>query len=134
MFNGSKYLQTSAFNNGCSKVYFIVPVNFTLANGFSFKTKDGFNDGNPLKVYYSNNYIPGGNITQASLTDITSNFIIADGKNSIPSTSTGYAANFTNSGTYSIPTSLTGNGYFIFEYDGTTGNTTTIQLDDIVIN
>ena len=128
LFGGNKYLQTSAFNNGCTKAYFVVPVNFALANGFSFKTKDGYNDGDPLKVYYSTDYIPGGNMSQATLVDITSKFAIATGSTS------GYATNFLSSGTYSIPSSLTGNGYFIFEYDGTTGKTTTIQLDDIVIN
>jgi hypothetical protein len=34
---------------------------------------------------------------------------------------------------YAIPNSLIGNGYFIFEYDGTTGISTTIQLDNIVV-
>jgi hypothetical protein len=127
-FGTTKYLQASAFNNGCTKAYFVVPVNFALANGFSFKSKDGFNDGDPLKVYYSTDYIPGGNMSQATLVDITSKFVIATGSK------TGYATNFTDSGTYVIPASLGGNGYFIFEYDGTTGKTTTIQLDDIVIN
>ncbi|WP_395057716.1 DUF5689 domain-containing protein [Flavobacterium sp.] len=127
-FGTTKYLQASAFNNGCTKAYFVVPVNFALANGFSFKSKDGFNDGDPLKVYYSTDYIPGGNMSQATLVDITSKFVIATGSK------TGYATNFIDSGTYVIPASLGGNGYFIFEYDGTTGKTTTIQLDDIVIN
>ncbi len=128
LFSGNKYLQTSAFNNGCTKAYFVVPVDFTAANGFSFKSKDGYNDGDPLKVYYSKDYVPGGVISQATLVDITNSFMVSTGSK------TGYAPVFINSGTYSIPSSLTGNGYFIFEYDGTTGKTTTIQLDDIVIN
>ncbi len=130
-FSSNKYLQATAFNNGCTKAYFIVPVDFTAANGFSFKSKDGYNDGVPLKVYYSTTYVPGGAINATDLVDITSKFAIADGR---PTTATSYASNFTNSGTYAIPATLTGNGYFIFEYDGTTGKTTTIQLDDIIIN
>ncbi len=44
-----------------------------------------------------------------------------------------FVSEFINSGIYAIPNSLTGNGYFIFEYNGTTGITTTMQLDDIVV-
>lgn len=127
-FSGNKYLQMSAFNSGCSKAYFIVPVDMTTANSFSFKTKDGFFDGQPLKVYYSTDYLPTGSIAQATLVDITNKFSLASGDTS------GYATNFTSSGSYSIPSDLTGNGYFIFEYDGTTGKTTTMQIDDIVVN
>ena len=41
---------------------------------------------------------------------------------------------FNSAGTYAIPAGLTGNGYFVFEYVGTTTVTTTVQIDDIVIN
>lgn len=126
-FSANKYLQMSAYNNGCSKAYFIVPVDMTAASGISFKSKDGYNDGNPLKIYYSINYVPGGNVNQATLIDITSKFILSTGNTS------GYASEFINSGIYSIPKDLIGNGYFIFEYDGTTGVTTTLQLDDIIV-
>ncbi|TDD99750.1 DUF5689 domain-containing protein [Flavobacterium cellulosilyticum] len=128
LFSKNKYIKASAFNNGCTKSYFIVPVDFTVANGFSFKTEDGYNDGDPLTVYYSTDYIPGNNVSQATLVNITHKFKISTGNTS------SYAPAFISSGTYLIPTSLTGNGYFIFEYDGTTGITTTMQIDDIVIN
>jgi hypothetical protein len=127
-FSNNKYLQTSAFNNGCLKAYFVVPVDFTAANTFSFKTLDGYFDKQPLKVYYSTNYVPGGEITPDMLVDITSKFTLASGDTS------GYASTFTSSGAYTIPAELTGNGYFIFEYDGTNGATTTMQIDNIVIN
>jgi hypothetical protein len=127
-FSNNKYLQTSAFNSGCLKGYFVVPVDMTAANSFSFKSKDGYYDGQPLKVYYSTDYVPGGDITQATLVDITGKFALAGG------TTSGYATTFTSSGAFQIPTELTGNGYFIFEYNGTTGITTTIQLDDILVN
>lgn len=126
-FGSNKYLQISAYNNGCSKAYFIIPVDMTAASGMSFKSKDGYNDGNPLKIYYSINYVPGGKLNQATLIDITSKFILSTGNIS------GYGSEFINSGIYPIPKDLTGNGYFIFEYDGTTGVTTTIQLDDIIV-
>lgn len=130
-FSGNKYIQMSSFGGTpeANRSLFIVPVNMTAASTMSFKTKDGFNNGNVLKVYYSTNYVPGTQITNATLVDITSNFTIASG------TTSGYAANFTNSGTYNIPAGVTGNGFFIFEYVGNgTGITTTMQIDDIVIN
>ena len=126
-FGANKYLQMSAYNNGCSKAYLIIPVDMTAASGISFKSKDGYNDGNPLKIYYSINYVPGGNVNQATLIDITDKFILSTGNTS------GYGSEFINSGIYPIPKDLTGNGYFIFEYDGTTGVTTTMQLDDIIV-
>ncbi|WP_291097951.1 MULTISPECIES: DUF5689 domain-containing protein [unclassified Flavobacterium] len=128
LFSSNKYIQVSAYNNGCTKAYFVVPVDMTAANSLSFKTKDGYNDGDPLKVYYSTDYVPGNNVSQATLVDITGKFKISTGNTS------GYGSSFISSGTYPIPTSLTGNGYFIFEYDGTTGTTTTIQIDDITVN
>lgn len=127
-FSSNKYIKVSAFNNGCTKAYFIVPVDFTAANGFSFKTVDGYNDGDPLKVYYSTDYVPGNNVGQATLVDITNKFKVSTGN------TTGYGSDFISSGTYAIPASLTGNGYFIFEYDGTTGITTTMEIDNITVN
>ena len=46
-------------------------------------------------------------------------------------TTGGYATNFTNSGDFVIPTDLTGDGFFIFEYSGDGVNSTTIQIDDV---
>ena len=131
-FSGNKYIQMSSFGGTpeANRSLFIVPVNMTTANTLSFKTKDGFNNGAVLKVYYTTNYVPGTQISSATLNNITSSFTIASG------TVTGYATNFTNSGTYTIPASVTGNGFFVFEYvgNGSGGATTTMQIDDIVIN
>ena len=131
-FGGNNYIQMSSnASNEVNTVYFMVPVDFTTANTISFKSKDGFNNGNVLKVYYTTNYTPATDISAATLVDITSQFTIASG------TATGYANNFTNSGNYSIPAAVTGNGFLIFEYSGTgiaPLRTTTIQLDDITIN
>jgi hypothetical protein len=130
-FGGNKYIQMSSFGGTpeANRTLFIVPVNMTSANTLSFKTKDGYNNGNVLKVYYTTNYVPASQITTATLVDITSNFTIASGSTS------GYATNFTNSGTYNIPAGVTGNGFFVFEYVGNgSGTTTTMQIDDIVIN
>lgn len=131
-FSGNKYIQMSSFGGTpeANRSLFIIPVNMTAANTFSFKTKAGFNNGAVLKVYYSTNYTIGSQITTATLVDITSNFAIDNGPSS------GYSTNFLNSGVYNIPASITGNGVFIFEYvgNGNGGVTTTMQIDDIVIN
>ena len=132
IFGGNTYIQMSSFGGTpeANRSLFIVPVNMTAASTLSFQTKAGFVNGNVLKVYYTTNYTPGSQITSATLVDITSNFTISPG---LPS---GYPTDFTASGVYNIPASVTGNGFFVFEYvgNGTTGPTTTMQIDDIVIN
>lgn len=132
-FGGNTYIQVSSFGGGntdTNRSLFIVPVNMTAANTLSFKTNDGFNNGATLKVFYTTDYVPGNQITTATLVDITSNFTISSGNTS------GYGSSFTNSGVYNIPASVTGNGFFVFQYlgNGASGPTTTMQLDDIVIN
>lgn len=131
IFSGNTYIQMSSFGGTpeANRSLFIVPVNMTAANTFSFQTKAGFANGNVLKVYYTTNYVPGNQITLATLVDITSSFTISPG---LPS---GYPTNFTASGVYNIPAGITGNGFFVFEYVGNgTGITTTMQIDNIVIN
>lgn len=131
-FGGNKYIQMSSFGGApeANRTLFIVPVDMTAANNFSFKTLSGFFNGATLKVYYSTDYVPGTNVSGATLTNITSSFIIPNGPTS------GYATTFTSSGVYAIPPAITGNGFFIFEYtgNGTGGPTTTMQIDDITVN
>ena len=128
-FRSNNYLQMGSFGSGgTNKTYFAMPVAFTPGKKLSFKTKDGFYLGPVFKVYYSTNYVPGGDIGKATLVDITSNFKISS------KTLTGYATIFTNSGDYVIPANLTGNGFFLFEYSGTSTVTTTLQIDDIIVN
>lgn len=105
--------------------YFIVPIDFTAANTFKFDVNVGFYNGNALKVYTTTNYTPLGDITNATLTDITSAF-------TIPTTPTTGYGTLAPAGTYNIPAALTGNGFVVFEYSGaSTGVTTTLQLDNI---
>jgi len=132
-FSNNKYIQMSSFGGTpeTNRALFYVPVDMTAANTFSFKTKDGFNNGNVLKVYYTTNYTPGTDVANATLVDITNQFTIASG------TTSGYAATFVNSGIFNIPVTVTGNGFFVFEYVGQAiapAVTTTIQIDDIAIN
>ena len=128
-FRVNKYIQMTGFSSGgINKTYLAIPVAFTPGKKLSFKTKDGFYNGSVLKVYYSTNYVPGGDISKATLVDITASFTIASG------TISGYVASFTLSGNYVIPANLTGNGFFLFEYYGTSTVTTTMQIDDITVN
>jgi hypothetical protein len=134
-FSSNKYIQMSSFGSGgANKSYFFVPVNMTDATNFSFRSNMGFWNGAVLKVYYvlATNYIAGGAIDVTKMVDITSTF-------TIPSTPTsGYGSSFTGSGVYAIPATVTGNGYFVFEYAGDANAfpaiTTTLQLDNIVVN
>lgn len=131
-FGGNKYIQMSSFGGTPeqNRCLFIVPLDFTAANTLSFKTKGGFNNGAVLKVYYSTNYVAGADISTATLTDITSSFNID------PGPSSGYSTSFLNSGSWNIPGALSGIGFIIFEYvgNGNGGITTTMQIDDIVVN
>lgn len=130
---GNKYIQMSSFGGTAevNRTFFYLPVDMTAANTLSFKTKDGFNTGNVLKVYYTTNYTPGTDVANATLVDITNQFTISSG------TTSGYAPTFINSGVFNIPTTVTGNGFFIFEYAGqgiAPAVNTTMQIDDIVVN
>lgn len=132
---GNKYIEMSSFNGTnnpgvVAQAYFFVPVNFTTANTFTFKEEIRFNQGQVLKVYYvsESDYTAGDAIDITKFVNITPNF-------SITYPAIGQSENaFNSAGTYNIPATLTGNGYFVFEYSGNTTVTTTVQIDDIVIN
>ncbi len=134
-FSSNNYIEMSGFNGSGNpgvkaKTYFFVPVDFTAANTFAFKEEIRFNAGEALKVYYvtSANYTAGGIVNLANFTNITSSF-------NITYPAFGSSENsFNTAGTYTIPTILTGTGYFVFEYTSTPTVTTTVQIDDIVIN
>ena len=132
---GNKYIEMSSFNGAGkdgvpSKSYFFVPVDFTSANSFTFKKEIRFNKGEALKVYYvkSSDYSASGPIKLSTFVNITSAFSIV--YPAIDSSDN----SFTSAGIYNIPSSLTGTGFFVFEYTGTATVTTTIQIDDITVN
>jgi hypothetical protein len=135
IFSNNKYIEmTSNASGGANNAYLFVPVNMTAANNFSFKINVGFWNAAVLNVYYvlATDYTPGAKIDTSKMVNITSKF-------TFPTTPTsGYGTTFMSSGVYSIPTTVTGNGYFVFEYAGNANSsplrTTTIQLDNILIN
>jgi hypothetical protein len=126
------FLEMSAFSGNVerNKAYFVVPVDMTVASTFKFDIKAGFYTNSlGLKIYRTANYVPGMKISDATLFDITTSFTLPSGTTS----------SFASAGTYNIPPTVTGNGYFVFEYTGTnisTGPpvTTTVDIDNIVVN
>eukprot|EP01136_Pigoraptor_vietnamica_P026813 Opistho-1_new@82284 len=137
-FSGNKFIEMTSFSGASNpgvpaKTLFFVPVDFDAASTFTFKKEIRFNAGQALNVYYvtAANYTPGQAI--ANMNNFV-NITTGAGFNiTYPATGQSESA-FTSPGTYNIPASLTGNGYFVFEYVGSTTVTTTVQLDDIVIN
>jgi hypothetical protein len=134
-FSSNNYIEMSAYNGASNpglnvKTYFFVPVDFTAANNFTFKKEIRYNAGPALKVYYvtADKYTAGDQVVISNFTDITPSFNI-----SYPAIGSSENS-FSTAGTYSIPASLTGNGYFVFEYVGNAEITTTVQIDDILIN
>jgi len=127
-FQNNKYIESSAFNGSTVQdEWFLYKVDFDNADTFSFKSKDGFNNGDPLSVLYSNDHVVGENILESTWTDITSSFTIATG------TSSGFADNFTGSGDYDL-SGISGEGFIAFRYQGGAATiTTTIQIDDILV-
>ena len=127
-FGNNKYIQMSAYNSdGANEVYFIVPVNFDEADAFSFKTKDGYNNGDALSVYYTTSWQIGGEFATSSLNEITDEFTISSGNTN------GYGSVFVESGEYDL-SGISGNGAIVFKYSGSgSGVTTTIQIDDIMV-
>jgi hypothetical protein len=133
---GNKYIEMTSFNGANNpgapaKTYLFVPVDFTSANTFTFSKEIRYMTGEALKIYYvkSADYQAGFAIDPSKLVNITGSFT------NLIYPENGQSQNtFTTAGTYSIPESLTGNGYFVFEYMGSTTITTTIQIDDIAIN
>ncbi len=132
---GNEFIESTSFGSGGTstgtKSYFFVPVDFTAANSFTFKESMRFNQGVALQVYYVSaaNYTPGNAFSTSDFTNITSNFTTI----SYPALGASEST-FNSAGTYNIPVGLTGNGYFVFEYSGTSTLTTTVQIDDIVVN
>ena len=130
--NGSKCIQMSAYGGAqeSNKSYFIVPVDFTAANALTFQVDaDFFSTAFGLKVYRTTNYVPGEKLSNATLYEISSSFTFP----------TGSTTAFTSAGTYTIPTTVQGNGYFVFEYTGSniagsSLQTTNCNIDTIVIN
>ncbi len=127
-FNNNNYIQLSGnAGTGAFETFFIVPVTFTPGKKLTFDVNVGFYTGDALKVFTSTDYVPLGDVTSATVTDITSAF-------TIPKTPASGYGTFVPAGTYEIPSTLSGKGFVMFKYVGNgSGVTTTIQLDKIAL-
>ena len=127
-FSGNNYIQIGAnAGSGPFEAFFVMPVTFTPGQKITFDVNVGFWTGDALKVFTSTDYVPLGDITSATLTDITSSYTIPK----LPTT--GYG-NFGPAGSYTVPAGLSGKGFVMFKYVGNgSGVTTTIQLDNIKV-
>ncbi|MGH2666550.1 DUF5689 domain-containing protein [Flavobacterium sp.] len=133
IIKSGKFLEMSSFGGTVedNESYFFMPVNMGTASTFTFQIKAQFYNGACLKVYRTENYVPGMNIKDVQLYDITTSF-------TIPTATT---SSFASAGVYNIPANVTGNGYFVFQYVGTSKVysegpvvTTTMQIDNVVVN
>lgn len=128
-FSSNKYAQVTAFNSDESpmEAWLVTPgvsLDGVANPKLTFLTKDGFNNGNGLKVYVSTNF--SGDPSSASWTELSAT--IASG------TASGYAPNFTPSGTIDLSAYSGQTIHVGFEYSGADdGITTTYQIDDIHI-
>lgn len=128
-FSNNKYAQITAFNSGESTVeaWLVTPgvsLDGAASPKLTFRTKDGHNNGNGLKVFVSTDF--SGNAANATWTEL--NATIASG------TSTGYADNFTDSGQIDLSGYSGQTVYIGFQYlGGNDGITTTYQIDDVHI-
>lgn len=135
-FSSNNYIEMTSYVNATTpgvqaRTMFYVPVDFTAANTFTFKKEIRFNAGVALKVYYvrASDHAPGAIPDFTKFTDITTSLGI-----SYPAMGASESAFSNVTNPFAIPASLTGNGYFVFEYVGGGTVTTTVQIDDIVIN
>ncbi len=128
-FDDNQYAQITAFSSGEAvlEAWLVTPtvdLTGTANPKLSFTTKDGFNNGEALKVFISTNF--SGNVENATWTELSAT--IASG------TSSGYAPNFTASGDIDL-SAYAGQSIAVgFQYIGSDGGvTTTYQIDDVAV-
>ncbi|MGC9374915.1 MAG: endonuclease [Bacteroidales bacterium] len=130
-FDGNLYAQFSAYNTGeTTNIGWLITPALDLTGYskviFSFKSKDGYNNGDPLEVFISTNYAGSGDPNGSSWIEL--NPTLSTGN------SGGYATNWTASGDLYL-NDYTGNTVYIaFKYTGGDPSlTTTMQIDDVLV-
>lgn len=130
-YNSNKYAQMTAYGTGqTSNISWLITPEIDLSNiseaTLNFMSKDGYNNGDPVEVFISTDFVGTGNPNAANWTNL--NPTLATGSTG------GYAASFTESGDVDL-TSYCGNTVYIaYKYSGGDPSlTTTMQIDDIVI-
>ncbi|HPD94394.1 MAG: choice-of-anchor J domain-containing protein [Bacteroidales bacterium] len=130
-FGGNTYASFSAHNTGePSNIAWLLTPAIDLteysAVKLNFKSKDGYNNGDPLEVLISTDYPGTGDPNSYTWTNL--NPTLSTGNVS------GYASDFTASGDISLNSYCGGVIYIAFKYSGGDGSiTTTMQIDDFVV-
>lgn len=114
---------------GSVKSWLVAEIDFDRAQSFSFTSRDGFNNGNPLKVLYTTNFDKDSNIAEFAWMDVTSDFSIASNAPADAMSELAVA-----SGDWDI-SSISGNGAIAFVYEGVVdGITTVMEIDNISVS
>ena len=128
--NGSNpWAQCSAFNSGNAvvKTWMITPainLDNTTSEKLEFRGTGGFDNGAVIKLFVSNNYVPGANPGSATWTELSYNTLPSSPGNQYPS--------FASSGLVDL-SAYSGNVYLGWAYVGGTGQTTTWEVDNIIV-
>ena len=128
-YNSNKYAQISAYQSGeSSNITWLMTPEIDLSiiseANLTFLSKDAYNYGDPVELFITTNY--SGNPATTTWTKL--NAIFATGSTS------GYADNFTESGSIDL-TSYCGNVIYLgYKYKGGDPSlTATMQIDDVLI-
>lgn len=128
-YNENLYAQFSAYNSGeASNIAWLITPAIDLSEYseviFNFKSKDGYNNGDPLEVLISTDYSGTGDPTSSTWENL--NPTLSTGN------SGGYASSWVESGDINLEDYTGGNVYIAFKYTGGDGDiTTTMQIDDV---
>ncbi len=133
-FGGEFFAEMSSFSSGDIldvTTWMITPeIDFEAQLGETLEivVADAFKNGNPLRVYYSNDYSGAGNPAGAGWTEIG-----ADAINPIINNTGTFDNNFESTGDIDI-SGISGKGFLAFVYDSMGGTvSTTIQINAINI-
>lgn len=130
-YGGNTYAQFSAYNSDeASNIAWLITPVIDLSEYsevlLNFKSKDGYNNGDPLEVYISTDYSGSGDPTSSDWVNL--NPTLSTGN------SGGYASSWVESGDINLDDYTGGTVYIAFKYTGGDGSvTTTMQIDDVTV-
>ena len=132
-YKGQKYASMSAYKSTGmeeSNIAWLITPSIDLSNiskaTLTFKSKDGYNNGNPVELFISSNYT--NKVSTADWTKLEATF-------ATEAPSDGYATSFTKSGDIDLSAHCGNRIRLAYKYTGgaNVGIGTTMQIDDIVV-
>ncbi len=126
-YESNIYAQASAYNSADDNtvIWLVTPPINLNGQTFSFRSKDGYDNGATFEVMISEDFNGENFPWDATWTDLEPE--LAGG------TTNGYAAVWTESGDMTLP-ATGGVGYIVFKYTGDQSHTTTFQIDNVNIS